>query len=452
MDEIRILQEHVRISDPHITSDDADRLSILGNVFDPLMRVLEDGTFEPCLAEKWTLSDDARSWRFSLRDEALFHDGSAVQAQDVVYSLRRLRDENIPGELGTSGVIKGYLKGSEIDIVGREVAVWTPEPMADLTDLLCEIAILSERFGPESMMGTGAFRLVSAGQDVTVLESNIRRLVFESEKDGSKRLEAVRTGTADVAAKLPPHLEADGVRIERSSTSVCATFMFNFKTESASNPHLREAINLAVDVEALIRDVMHGAADALTGPLTKRHLGFDPAVTAWPFDSVAARQILEREQLNGTKILMDIPAVLPDEAPALAKEIKRYLEHVGLQLEIRTDPDRPKYAMRVRDKQIGDMACFDSSPASTFRVFWEKFHAGNAGPWWMGYRSERFDALVDLARKTVDLSKRRDVLREAYGVLHDDAPWLFLYNPVRRTAVGNRLPNWTPSTGGLLLF
>mgnify|MGYP002640157209 CR=1 FL=1 len=457
MDEIRILQEHVRISDPHITSDDADRLSILGNIFDPLMRVRDDGTFSPCLADSWTLTEDARTWRFSIRDDVRFHDGSWLRMEDVVFSLRRIRDEDIPGELGTSGVIKGYLKGSEIDIEGKHVLVRTPEPMADLTDLLCEIPVLSERIGADSMVGTGAFRLVSADGERVVLESSNRRLVFEAEKGATKRLKAVRSGEADVASKLPPALEADGVRIARSTTSVCATFMFNFQTEAAKLRPLRKAINLAVDVDALIRGVMFGAADPLSGPLTKRHLGFDPEAKAWPFDASAARHILEEEKLTGTKILIDIPAILPDEAPALAKEIGRYLEKVGLEVEIRTDADRPGYAMRVRgkpkgDKAIGDMACFDSSPSSTFRVFWEKFHSGNAGPWWMGYRNERFDTLVDRGRQAVDLSSRRAVYQEAYGLLRDDAPWLFLYNPVRRTAIGNRLPNWNPSTGGLLLF
>ena len=72
---IRILQEHVRISDPHITSDNAERLSILGNVFEPLMRANEDGSFSACLADSWHLSEDARTWSFSIMEGKRFHDG-----------------------------------------------------------------------------------------------------------------------------------------------------------------------------------------------------------------------------------------------------------------------------------------------------------------------------------------------------------------------------------------
>lgn len=455
---IRILQEHVRISDPHVTSDNAERLSILGNVFDPLVRVCEDGTFRPALAASWTLSDDAREWRFTLREDVLFHDGAPFGADDVVFSLCRIRDEDIPGELGTSGVIRGYLQGAEVVRLGPfDVALKTPEPMADLLDLVCEIPILSEAAVaalPDRFIGTGRFRVVEVGERV-VLESPDRQLVWQAEADASRRLHHVLAGGADIAAKLLPRQASHpDVRVERSTTSVCATFMFNFERRLVQNVHFRRAVNLAVDVEALVQDVMHGAADPLGGPLTRRHLGYDPAVAPWPYDPDEARREIAKGGLKGEKVLIDIPAVLPDEAPQLAVRVAAYLSDIGLMAEVRTEEDRPGYANRVRYRKIGDMACFDSSPSSTFRVFREKFHSGFAGPWWLGFENNDFDQLVDQARRTPDLALRQGLYRKAYRILRDEAPWLFLYNPVRLTAVGPgaALADWRPSTGGLLLF
>jgi len=452
---IRILQEHVRISDPHVTSDNADRLSILGNVFDPLMRVRPDGLFDPCLAASYSLSSDARTWSFTIRDDVSFHDGSPLSADDVVFSLQRMRDEDLDGELGTRGVIRGYLEGSEIEKTGRyEVILRTPSPMADLCDLLCEIPILSHKNGAKGLVGTGRFRIEDNSEGLVILESNHVRLQFEAQKDAEARLRQVIEGSANIATKLASHqMNTQGVRIAQSSTSVCATFMFNFNGEHGQNPHLRRAINLAIDVDALIRDVMHGAADPLSGPLTKRHLGFDADVAVWPYDPQAARRELKQGGVKaGTSILIDIPQVLPDEAPRLAEAIAAYLGEVGLRAEVRTDDDRPGYAMRVRDKKIGDLACFDSSPSSTFRVYREKFHSGFAGPWWLGYTNAEFDALVDRARGTIDLPQRQTIYQQAFSILHEDAPWVFLYNPLRLTAIGNDLADWDPSTGGLLLF
>ncbi len=453
MREIRILQEHVRISDPHITSDDVDRLSILGNVFEPLMRPRFDGTFESCLASSWMLSDDARTWTFHLNDDARWANGVPLKADDVVFSLRRMRDEDLPGELGTSGVISGYLAGSSIDMSGPGVVTLsTPEPMADLADLLCGIPILSESGEGELTAGTGRFRVVEATEGRTVLESRTTRLVFTAERNEEARFQAFLDGKADLASKLRT-IRAGSPGVVRSTTSVCATFMFNLFSETAKNAALRKAVNLAVDVDALIEDVMHGAADPLTGPLTSRHLGFDPRVRSWPYDPPAARLELKTGGVpEGTHVGMDIPRVLPDEAPILAKAIAGYLEAVGLKAVIQTEEDRTRYANRVRNKEIGDIACFDSSPSSTFRVFREKFHSGCAGPWWLGYRNPAFDKLVDEAQSTTGIEKRRDLYRAAYAMLRNDAPWLFLYNPVGLTGVGNNMMNWTPSTGGLLLF
>ncbi len=458
MNTVRILQPHVSIGDPHITSDDADRLSILGNVFEPLLRATEGGAFTPCVAESWALSEDACSWTFAIKEDRVFHDGKPCRAADVVFSLRRIRDESIPGELGTGGVIQGYLQGAEIEHDGpQSVRIKTPEPMADLADLLGDIPILSEKSVaalPHDFIGTGSFRIMESSEDRVVLSSDEKSLIWDAEPDDDSRMEGVRSGEADVASNLPSRLSSGSAgRVHRSTTSVCAAFMFNMIEGEATNRHLRRALNLAIDVDELIQDVMFGAADRLNGPLTRRHAGYDSSVPAWSYDPDAAIAELKAGGIgDGTRITLDIPATLPDEAPQLAERIAEYLAAVGLRTEIRMESDRTNYANRVREKQIGEAACFDSSPSSTFRVYREKFHSGFAGPWWLGYSNASFDQLVDEGRKTPDLKHRTALYRQAYGLLREDAPWVFLYNPLRLTAIGSELEDWEPSTGGLLIF
>ncbi len=458
MKTVRILQPHVSIGDPHITSDDVDRLSILGNVFEPLLRATEGGVFIPCVAESWSLSEDACFWTFGIREDKFFNDGKPCRASDVVFSLRRIRDENIAGELGTGGVIKGYLAGAEIEHDGPlSVRIKTPEPMADLADLLCDIPILSEKSVaalPNDFIGTGSYRILESSNDRAVLSADEQLLIFDAEPDDDARRAAIRGGEADIASHLPSRLSS-GLpgRIHQSTTSVCAAFMFNMIEGEATNRHLRRALNLAIDVDELIQDVMFGAADPLNGPLTRRHVGYDPSVSAWPYDPDAAIAELKAGGIgDGTQITLDIPAVLPDEAPQLAERIAEYLAAVGLQTEIRIESDRTNYALRVREKQIGEAACFDSSPSSTFRVYREKFHSGFAGPWWLGYCNASFDQLVDEGRRTSDTLHRTALYRQAYALLREDAPWVFLYNPLQLAAIGSKLENWDPSTGGLLIF
>ena len=62
------LQPQVRLGDPHVWSDAANHLNVRWSVYEALVRYGEGGSYEPALAESWTLSDDARTWTFALPD------------------------------------------------------------------------------------------------------------------------------------------------------------------------------------------------------------------------------------------------------------------------------------------------------------------------------------------------------------------------------------------------
>ena len=468
---LRIVQKHTRIGDPHVTSDDVDRLSILHAIFEPLIRRESGGTYRPCLAERWSLSDDARTWTFLLREDVVFHDGKPFEAGDVVTSLARIRDENVGGELGTTGVFQSYLAGSTIEAVGAHtVRLTTPDSTADLLDLLVDIPILSkagiERL-PEVFVGTGPYEFKAHDADRVLLTRHPwywakgeRPLVIEwlSVPDPQDRLARLLAGRADGAGALPPFARdvldaASEFRTVRAQTSVCATFMGNLFEGICTHRAVRQALNYALHIPDLIRTVAHDAALPLTGPLTALHLGFDPATPGFAYDPKRARALLDEAGYGPTLALtLDVPTTLPDEALDLAEKMAEYYSDVGIETRIITHRDRPAYAERVRAKQIHDAACFDSSPFSTFRVFREKFHSGLRGPWWLGYDNPRVNHLIDTARATVAVPERQRLYRQAYALLSKDAPWIFLYNPLRYLGIRRDLGAWQPSPEGYWAF
>ncbi|NNE36648.1 MAG: ABC transporter substrate-binding protein [Rhodothermales bacterium] len=479
MTDLNILQDHVRFGDPHVTSDDADRLSILSNVFEALVARTADGSFVPILARSWTLSDDARTWHFDLRDNVRFHDGKPFDADDVVRSLRRVRDEAVGGELGTTGVISSYLR--DVRIAGDSaygVQLSTQEPMADLLDLLADIPILSdesiEALSRGEYIGTGRYRIVDYNAysvRMALVESDRRthrfcpeRLSWSSIEYDDERRERFsrreRTIIAGVTPDSAKRLERlDKAMIIRSQTSVCATFMFNLLSGVATSRALRRAINYAIDVDSIIADVAGGEAVALKGPMTSQHLGFNPNAPGFPYDPDLARSLIDDAGLDQPiELVLDVPTTLPDEARDLAIILSEYLAAVGITVDIRVHEDRPAYAETVRTKQINDAACFDSSPVSTFRLLREKFHSGVAGPWWLGYDNRYVNELIDRASRTADIETRRVLYQKAFAMISDDAPWVFLYNPYRLTAISETLAEdtspagWSPTTGGLLKF
>jgi peptide/nickel transport system substrate-binding protein len=147
---------------------------------------------------------------------------------------------------------------------------------------------------------------------------------------------------------------------------------------------------------------------------------------------------------------MDVPMSMPDEALQLASIMGEMYGAIGLEVEVRHYRDRPAYAEMVREKRIGDMCCFDSSPRSTFRVLREKLHSGFKGPWWEGYSNLEVDRLAWEAQRTFDDEARRRVYQRVFRVVRDDAPWVFLYRPNYHWAVGQMARGWKPEPDGLV--
>lgn len=459
--ELVVMQAHVRVGDPHVCSDDRSRLGLLRAVYEPLVRRSAHGRHHGVLAERWVVSDDARVWTFTLRSEACWHDGRAVRPGDVVASLARIRDDPPDGELGTSGVYQSYLAGATFDVPAPDrVRVTLREPMADLLDVLSELAILhAEHVGRSSQLpsGTGPFTLQERGGDEVTLRrfdgywgavTPVRTVRLRAEPDPHARLDAVRTGQGDIAADVPlastgPH---DHVRITPGGTTTA--FMANLREGALVDRRVRQALNHATDVEAIIAELFAGHADAVASPCTIPQLGFDARLAPYSYDPDRARALLAEAGADRITVRFDVPETLPDEAVALGALLAEQYARVGVTLELVRHHDRAAYADRVREGSIHDAACFDSTPVSSYRLFREKFHGRVQGTWWLGYENEAFDALVDAGATTVDPTLRADTYRRAAALLHEDAPWIYLYAPRWGWALSPAAAEWSPPPEG----
>jgi len=464
-----ILQSEVRMGDPHCSSDNRDNLSVIFSIFEPLVSYARGGCFDPVLAESWTVSQDARTWVFRLRQAVRFHNGDQLAARDVVESLDRVRDPNMGGELGSQGVYQSYLAGAKIDAINdRTVQIVTVEPFADLLDLLALFPILPEsaRRDPDAhCIGSGPYELVSREPGCISMKAfegywggrpPTATIEWRAEVDANARLQHLLAGKADLVADLGAsetrQAESSNLAtVIRQESSVCTAFMCNLLSGVCQDMRVRQALNYAIDVPELIRTVMDDEATPINGPLTALHYGRDSSVPAYPYDPAAARRLIaEAGYTNGIDLVLDVPSVLPDEAPRLAKQMTEQYERIGIRTEIREFSDRPAYAEMVRAKQLDDACCFDSSPLSTYRLLREKFHSVAGGPWWLGYTDQSVDDLINRAEATVDLEKRGDLYRSAYAKISNGAPWIFLYNPTLMWGIGPKVSGWAPQVDGLI--
>ncbi len=466
-----VVQASVSLGDPHIVSDSTNRLSILFSIYEPLVALDDSGAYRPSLAERWVVADDARTWTFTLRRGVTFHNGGTLRAADVVASIRRALDPAIGGAFGTQGVLATYLGTADVRALDEAtVRIVTAEPMADLLDLMCAILIGPEGALadlPRSYVGTGPYRVAALSNERVELRAHDK---YWGARRPTRRSTSWLSRTPASAwrrswAGGPTSPPASGSRARRASrrrearrctsarARLCIIFMLNAQKGACTDRRVRQALNYALDVDAIIAEVKKGAATRLSGYLTAHHFGFNPETPAYPHDPEKARRLLaEAGYGKGLTLVFDTPSTMPDEAPALTRMMAEQYKRVGVTVKIVEHGDRAAYSEMVRDKKINDACCFDSSPRSTFRVLREKLHSTLRGPWWEGYANPQVDALIAKAQATVSDAERQRIYREIYTIVRDDAPWVFLYRPTNYWGARETVAGWTPRADGLLLL
>jgi peptide/nickel transport system substrate-binding protein len=160
------------------------------------------------------------------------------------------------------------------------------------------------------------------------------------------------------------------------------------------------------------------------------HMGFGAAgIAPIPHDPARATRLFESAGVAGP-LLLRTPLTLPEKAQEITERVAADLARCGVATRIEIQEDRPEYAREVGRKVIGDVAIFDSSPRSTFRVLDDKVSSANQAVWWQGYHDEEAQRLIATANRTVG----DDAREAAYGAvlrrLHAAPPWLYLFHPI----------------------
>lgn len=463
-----IFQSHVRFADPHVNSDDKNRLSILANVVEPLVRRDAQGGFIPCLAKSWQVSEDARQWQFDLQDGVRFHNGSSLRAADVVANLTRIRDEDLGGELGTAGVYQSYLQGATFDTRGGVVHVNLDAPFSELLDIIEKFPIMPEKvlstgvLAPTDIVGTGAYTIAEVADNAVVLEGfadywhpqqRPDGLTFYAQPDANARVDALLAGDAHVISDVPLARFAEVVqkaRLVSMQSTVCVIAMFNL-LQGNVDKRVRQALNYALDIRAIMHELHETYAVPLRSPLTPLHAGFDNSLTGYGYDLDKARALLAEAGAEGLTLNLDTPTIHPDESPRLAELIAEQCAAIGVTVNVTLHEDRPAYADMVRDKQAGELCMFDSSPLSSYRVLREKFHSQTQGPWWQGYHNADVDQYINNIARTTDSKMKNDLYASAQHAILEDAPWLFLYSPMKHWGMRANI-FWQPTIDGIMLF
>ena len=471
-----IAQNILRLVDPHECTDMKETRSVHEAIFDSLVTRDRNLNYHPGLAKSWDVSPDARSWQFRLQEGVQFHNGEPFDAEAVKYSIERMTRPDIGAALGASAVYAQYLEGVKVSVLDpHTVRVTTVAPLADLLDILVDGYLLppraTEAAGTDFKshpIGTGAYRFVEwvPGERIVAEaypdhfrgQPRIAKVTWQLVPDRADRIELLRSKQADIITDLEPSDEhqladlPDG-EILKSRNTTSVVFFLNSSQGVLQDVRLRQAINLAVDKEQIISRVLDGAGYPLSSFVGPGHLGYDPAQPPYQPDPGKVQSLLKAAGFeNGLELDLMTPTSFPAEAEALSAEIVSQLEALGIETRIHTVTDRTEYANMVRRKEIRDLCCFDSSPLSTYRVLKEKMSSTFTGAWWQGYSNSEVNRLIEQGSQTPDDRARHEIYKRCFRLIHEEAPWLFLYDPQFIFGYQGWLGGWQPREDGCIIL
>lgn len=430
-----IALEKVDFLPPDRVTDGSSVLTLKALVLEPML-AWHDGRPAPALFDRYEMRDDGRLWRLQLREGARYHDGTLVRAQDAhdfLTAILSARDMfNMPWSYAH------YLAGADLRVTADDtLEIETPEAFPDLPDILSEFYLPKRDAQGYATIGTGPWQVVDYTQGETALlehRTDGRRYRFIAEPDPEKRLSGLKDGRYAAAIHLEhiePSLRAlPGFVWHEQAVTLSVMAYLNGSEGPFADPALRLAANLAIDRDALVAEVMGGLGQPAAGIVSPWHMGFAEAgITPHRPDLERARALV-RAAGAIRPVVLRTPLYMPERAPAIADFIARALNAVGFSVEVQPAHDRPQYARELGQKQMGDIAIFDSSPHSTFRVLDDKISSRSRGIWWQGVIDDTADSLFETARRMPDPATRAKAYGKVLHHLHHAPHWLSLFHTV----------------------
>lgn len=416
-------------------TDDASILTLKNWVCEPLLR-WHSGRVFPGLFKRWQLSPDGLSWQFQIRPGAMFHDGTPCTSSCIADFIDNIL--NSVDMFGMEWSYARYLDGAAIDTpAGDILQVRTASPFPDLVDILAEFHISALDGSGLPTLGTGAWRVVEyePGVRVRLIPSSGtgEHVDFLSMPGAEGRLTSLQDGTVNCAMQLEklavPRRSLEGFNWVESDGHLSVIAFMNGRSGPFAWPEARLAANLAIDRDALVSEVMGGLASPAKTVVSPFHLGHAEAGSEpVAHDPERARTTL-LESGAPTEVLLRSPEYMPERAPLIAGFIADALGEIGFQVDLQIEPDRPEYARQLGRKEMGDLAIFDSSPRSTFRVLDDKISSETASVWWQGVDDPRANELFNSARRILDPGMRARAYGACLAHLGRHPHWLHLFHP-----------------------
>ena len=449
---------NLRDYDPATTYSAGDKL-----IFSGLVQLDQNLNIRPDLAETWEVTGDGTIYTFKIRDNAKFHNGRDVTAQDVVFSWERAASPELASDtvltylsdivgvrekaLGQADSISGL---KVIDDKTLQVTIDAPKPyfLMKLTFPTSYIVDQDNVSAGEEWVrqpnGTGPYKLkewrsneyivYEANQDFYLGAPSIPYVVFKLYAGDDVRLfetgdvDIAGVGLYDVERMLNPSEPLNRNLV--TGVDLCTSYVtFDTTQPPFDDANVRKAFSMAFDRQRYVDVLYRGVALPAEGLYPPGLPGFDYNLQGLPFDPEQARELLKQSKYGGPEGLPEIiytnagiGSYIGGNVAALAEMWQDYL---GVKIKVE-NLDYNFYYQQIFSGNHGQIFdggwCADYPDPENFADV--LFHTGvpqNQG----GYSNPELDTLLEAARIESDVTKRIAMYQEAERIIVNDAPVIF---------------------------
>ena len=417
----------------------------------------------PWVAKEWKRIDDL-TVEFTLRDDVTFHDGSMLTAEDVVFTFERLL-KNTPDQLReAANYFKTVAEISALDRNRVRFVTQSPDPVFEKRisswgGWLIPKAYY-ERVGMDGFarapVGTGPYRVAEFVTDERlVLEPHetyfggrptASRIVFQVIPEIQARVAALLSGEVDLITNVPPDQvpvlqRSQGIVIRSIPLANCHVLRYNGNHPLLKDKRLRQALNLGIDRELLIKTLWNGQAVRMRshqfedyGPLYNAQRPYTP------YDPDRARQLVRQSGYDGSAIRYNNKPGYYTLGNEAAQAIVEMWRQIGVNAEVQLIDwaDLPK-----EERMVGSWSN-SNYLADPEGAFWLRWGPGTATQrdWWKP-ENPRFNELGEQQRQTLDQQFRARAFQDALDIWEEEAPGTVLWIPIEHYAMRDFV-KWTP--------
>jgi peptide/nickel transport system substrate-binding protein len=405
---------------------------VYANVFEGLTRFGPDGAILPALASGWEVSEDGLTWTFTLREGVTFHDGTAFDAEDVVFSLDRARAED---SVNAQKVLFEEIETVEA-VDPTTVRITLSRPVGDLPFNLAWgdaviVAPESAETNATDPVGTGPFVFEEWVQgDRVELGPNpdywgeapaLQSATFRFISDPNAAFAAMMAGDLDAFPNFPgPELlssfEADP-RFEVMVGSTEGETILAINNSAIEDVRVRRAIAHAIDRQSIVDGAMFGYGTPIGSHFAPHNPDYVDLTNLTPHDPERARALLAEAGAEDLTLRLMLPP--PSYARRGGEIVASQLRAVGIETEIQ-NLEWAQWLEQVFTGKDYDLTIVSHTEPADINIY--------ARPdYYFNYDDAEFQALMEQVGATADQAMRSQLLKDAQRMLAEDQVNAFLF-------------------------